>query len=159
MLDKIHNIIIYAHFACNHFRNKSLGFVTKDIDFNKLLEHEHEYLQEKVDKYLSKEISVTELNHNEIVIMWFNKPSVNSLGALIEYFMPLIDKIKTTTNLLPKTELIDSSGSLTGITDQFFTVHGADYSVIREIESYMHSYSEEVWEEVIRDSKIQNIIQ
>ncbi len=158
MRDKINNIIIYAHFAQNHFRTHLNGLsIREGYNFNEFKNHGAEYLQEKVKRYLGKTIRVEEIDHNQILSVWLNKPSIAQLEELTKYFIPFIGRLSTANNIVPETEVLDSNGNSVGIIDQFFSVHGADFTLNNEIQSYINDYKEEEWIAVIRNLKLNNI--
>ena len=169
MLNKVYNIVIYAHLARRCMSDYILGQTypsTSNLsasiniaeaniskwkeDHNCIPNHTKEYCEEKLNRYLG-DFEFKDIDHNILI----DKTNVSDISTLVDYFTPMMDRISSNQNLIPKvTDSIIMNWMVTP-----FTVIGADHWLTKEIEEYLEDIGENGIKELIRDLKIKFIQQ
>ncbi len=159
MLNKIYNIVIYAHFAQRAI-DEYLRAASSEIsdawskDHNLLPDHLKEYLDEKSSKYLG--LGVDTIDHNKLFCIIHGTLMVDEINILLDYFEPRINEIRDYKNLFPE-ETDDSI--VVGWVIHHAKVVGADHWLTLQIIEYINCVSEQEQKELIRDLQIKNLIQ
>lgn len=154
MINRIYNIIIYAHFAENTLDDYFSNNPNADTsDYNNLPSSIKEYLSEKSNKYLGLEFD--EIDHNKLFLIIHGTLIVDDISVILNQFEPLMSRISSEQNLtLEET----SHSPIPGWVVSPFIVSGADYIVTDKIKTYIDLTSESELVELTRDLQIKNIL-
>lgn len=154
MINRIYNIIIYAHFVENtlddYFSNNPKASTS---DYNNLPSSIKEYLSEKSNKYLGLEFD--EIDHNKLFIIIHGTLLVDDLSVILSQFEPIMSKISSESNLTLQ-ETADFP--INGWVVSPFRVSGADYIVTDKIKTYIGFISNSELTKLTRDLQIKNIL-
>ncbi len=156
MINKIFNIVIYAHIAENaidgYFSNNP-DAAKNASDLNVMPDHLKEYLSEKSDRYLG--IDFNKIDHNKLFTIIHGTLLVDDIDKVINQFESVIHNISDEENLQLK---VTSDNPIPGWVIHPFRVTGADHIVTSNIETYLSYIPESEVIEIIRDLKIKNIL-
>jgi hypothetical protein len=115
-----------------------------------LPEHIKIYLSEKSNKYLGVEYD--DINHLKLFDILHGTLLVEDIEKLLESFRPLWSKISDRCFIKREDSPIPEFQGT-------FTVIGVDYSITRDIKSYLESYSVDELKSLMRDIKLSSILE
>ncbi len=165
MINRIYNLIIYAHFVklciSNHIKDDTAEHFSKWLsDHNDVIHFQREYLQEKAHKYLG-DVDFGEIDHNKIIDTYYGNKSADDLSILdIESLLTSLPimKVSDRANLSPETT--DDSFCKGWVVDRFKVI-GCDHETTSDIEEYLYYLGEEGQDriiELLRDLQIQECL-
>ncbi len=165
MINRIYNLIIYAHFVklciSNHIKDDTAEHFSKWLlDHNDVIHFQRKYLQEKVHKYLG-DIGFDEIDHNKIIDTYYENQSADDLSILD------IDSLLESLPIMRVSDRANLSGEKTddsfckGWVVERFKVMGCDHETTSDIEEYLYYLGEEGQDriiELLRDLQIQECL-
>lgn len=161
MINRIYNLIIYAHFVklciSNHIKDDTAEHFSKWLlDHNDVIHFQRKYLQEKVDKYLG-DIEFDEIDHNKIIDTYYGNKSADDLSILdIESLLESLPIMRVSDRANLSGEKTDDSFCKGWVVERF-KVMGCDHETTNDIEEYVENIQDSIIE-LLRDLQIQEVV-